>query len=73
MNITGQEARATTVQLMMKTRLSAEAAVEPDPVPLFCLQKNLGEIITISNLVLSSYDGESIFYESSINADSSTK
>ena len=32
MSITGPAARATTVQLMMKTRLSAEAAVEPDPV-----------------------------------------
>ena len=33
MSPTGPEARATTVQLMMKTRLSAEAAIEPDPVP----------------------------------------
>ena len=32
MSITGPQARATTVQLMMKTRLSAEAAIEPDPV-----------------------------------------
>ena len=28
----GQGARAATVQLMMRTRLSAEAAIEPDPV-----------------------------------------
>ena len=32
MSANGPEARATTVQLMMRTRLSAEAAVDPDPV-----------------------------------------
>ena len=32
MSANAPEARATTVQLMMRTRLSAEAAVDPDPV-----------------------------------------
>ncbi len=32
MSANGPEARAATVQLMMKSRLTAEAAVEPDPV-----------------------------------------
>jgi len=32
MSVSGPQARAATVQLMMKTRLAAEASIEPDPV-----------------------------------------